>query len=410
MVINIIVNRVEQHKMKKYVFYWSLIDSLCFESKNLYNYANYLIRQEFISKQQILTYKEVLQICKNSEPYKNMGSNIGQETLRMLDKAWKSFLVSIKDWSTSPSKYLGKPKLPKYKNKDGRFTSRLDNNKFKIIDGYIYFCWKKLKCMNNTFKTNIPSDSKLMQIRFVPQGSDYIMEVVYQIEVPESLEITSHIASIDLGIDNFATITNNIGLQPIVVKGGIIKSINQYYNKRKAEIQSELKKVSNKDWSKKLQRLTTKRNNKVKNFMHIASKRVVDYCVLYGIDTLVCGLNKTWKQESNMNKQNNQNFVSIPYDMFIKQLAYKCENNSIRFITTEESYTSGTSFLDGEEPCKENYNKSRRVHRGLFISNGGIKINADVNGSYQIMRKVFPDAFANGIEGVCLHPMTMKIA
>lgn len=96
--------------------------------------------------------------------------------------------------------------------------------------------------------------------------------------------------------------------------------------------------------------------------------------------------------------------------MFIKQLAYKCENNSIRFITTEESYTSGTSFLDGEEPCKENYNKSRRVHRGLFISNGGIKINADVNGSYQIMRKVFPDAFANGIEGVCLHPMTMKIA
>ena len=144
--------------------------------------------------------------------------------------------------------------------------------------------------------------------------------------------------------------------------------------------------------------------------MHIASKRVVDYCVLYGIDTLVCGLNKTWKQESNMNKQNNQKFVSIPYDMFIKQLAYKCENNSIRFITTEESYTSGTSFLDGEEPCKENYNKSRRVHRGLFISNGGIKINADVNGSYQIMRKVFPDAFANGIEGVCLHPMTMKIA
>lgn len=109
-------------------------------------------------------------------------------------------------------------------------------------------------------------------------------------------------------------------------------------------------------------------------------------------------------------RKENQNFVAIPYELFTKMLTYKCENVGIRFILTEESYTSGTSFIDGEVPTKENYDKSRRKKRGLFVSNDGYVINADVNGSYQIMKKVFPDAFANGIEGVGWHPLTTKVA
>jgi putative transposase len=249
-----------------------------------------------------------------------------------------------------------------------------------------------------------------MQCRFVPNGSNYIMEIVYEIEVPEQPTESKSIASIDLGIDNFATITNNIGLQPIAIKGNVIKSYNQYYNKYKAEIQSELMLKNGKHWSNKLDQFTTKRNNKIKDWMHKASKFIVNWCIHNSVDTLVCGYNKEWKQESDIGKKNNQKFVAIPYFLFVNQLEYKCQNVGINFITTEESYTSGTDFLGGEIPCKQNYDKSRRITRGLFKSVDKI-VNADVNGSYQIMMKVFPNAFnVNGVEGVGCHPLSMKIA
>ena len=404
-------NRVEQHIIKKSNPIWKLIDLYSFKSKNLYNYGNYLIRQEFINNGKWIKYNELFSLCKNSEPYKDLGSNVGQQTLKLLDRNWKSFFLAIKDWSKNPSKYLGRPRLPKYKEKQGRAFLGIDNIKFTITDGYMRFSWKPLNPLNNIFKTKIPIDSKLMQCRFIPRGNNYIMEVVYEIEIPDEIDFKStNIASIDLGIDNFATITNNIGLKPIAIKGKVIKSYNQYYNKQKAKLQSELMLVNKKHWGKRLQQLTDKRNNKVKDWMHKASKFTVEYCLRNNIDTLVCGLNKEWKQDSNMSKTTNQKFVCIPYDMFINQLAYKCQNVGIRFITNNESYTSGTSFLDNEIPCKENYDKSRRKYRGLFISNTGIEINADVNGSYQIMKKVFPNAFAKGIEGVGWHPVAIKIA
>lgn len=230
------------------------------------------------------------------------------------------------------------------------------------------------------------------------------MEIVYEMEVPECTDSSERVAAIDIGVDNFITMVNNIGENPIAVKGGVIKSINQFYNKRKAEIQSELKKTNKHDWSNRLQKLTDKRYEMIKYQMHCISKYVVDWCVLYGVDTLIVGHNNEWKQKN----KGMQNFTYIPYELFIQMLAYKCENNGIRFIEHEEGYTSGTSFVDEEEPVKENYNKSRRIHRGLFVGNNGIKINADVNGAYQILKKVIPNAFENGIEGVGLHPLTIK--
>lgn len=386
-----------------------MIDKLCFKSKNLYNYANFIIRQEFINNKKIIRYNLLFQLVKESEPYKDLGSNVGQATLRLLDKNWKSFLVAIKDWSANPNKYLGKPRLPKYKDKNGRFVLGIDNNKVMLKDGFIYFAWKPLKLLNNRFVTKIDKNCRVLQCRFVPKNDNYIMEVIYEIDVPDILNKSDYIASIDLGVDNFVTMTNNLGVSPIVIKGGIIKSINQYYNKKKSSIQSELKRINNKHWCNRLEKLTCNRNNKIKYQMHCISKAIIDWCILYNIDTLICGYNKKWKQKSNLSKRVNQNFVGIPYELFIKLLEYKCENNGIRFITTEESYTSGTSFLDLELPIKENYNKERRIHRGLFKSNTGKLINADVNGSYQIMKKVFPNAFADGIEGVDLHPIIFKI-
>ncbi|MED3785598.1 transposase, partial [Geobacillus stearothermophilus] len=196
----------------------------------------------------------------------------------------------------------------------------------------------------------------------------------------------------------------------IVINGKGVKSINQYYNKQKAYFQSILKKQNGLNWSKRLEKLTLKRNNKIKDFMHKASRYVVDWCVKHNIDTIVIGKNDNWKQEVDLGKRLNQAFVQIPYDMFIEQLQYKCEEVGIKVVLTEESYTSGTSFLDGEAPIKENYDKNRRIKRGLFKSNKGILINADVNGAYNIMRKVFPKTFANGVEGVGLHPVKLNVA
>lgn len=402
------VTRVEQHQINKNHSMFETIDKYCFKSKNLYNYANYIIRQEFINNKKYIKCFDIQKMLQSNELYIDLGSQASQKTLQSLDKAWKSFFVAIKDWKKNPSKYLGKPKIPKYKKKDGRYIVMLKNIQVFIKKGYIYFAWKPLKDFNNMIKTNI--QGKLMQLRFIPKNNIYIMEVVYEINIPEIITESKNICSIDLGLNNFATLTNNIGAKPIIINGKIIKSFNQYYNKQKSYYQSILKKINKLDYSNRLNSLTLKRDNKIKNYMHKASKQVIEYCKTLSLNTIVIGNNVKWKQNSKMSKITNQNFVQIPYEKFINMIKYKAENIGIKVIITEESYTSGTSFLDNELPVKENYNKSRRVFRGLFKSNKGKLINADVNGSLQIMKKVFLDAFKNyKIEGLDLTPVIINL-
>jgi putative transposase len=168
--------------------------------------------------------------------------------------------------------------------------------------------------------------------------------------------------------------------------------------------------MNSRDYTNRMDSITRKRDYKINDYMHKASKYLVDYALENNFNTVVIGNNKGWKQKSSMSKLVNQSFVGIPHMKFIQTVKYKAPNVGLNGILTEESYTSGTSFLDNEEPVKENYNKSRRVHRGLFVSNSGVKINADVNGAYQILKKVFPKAYANGIEGVALHPVRVSVA
>jgi len=383
---------------------YKVIDQFCFYSKNLYNAANYIIRQEFINNKKYIKYYDMDKQLQQTPEYKQLMSQASQCTLQVLDRNWKSFFEATKDYKQHPEKYLGRPKLPKYKKKDGRFTWFLKNNQTYIMDGRLYF---RLKAMNGySFKTNVLG--RLISVRFVPKGSIYVMEIVYECEADVDFKEPHNIAGIDLGVNNFVTMTNNIGLQPIIINGKGIKSINQHFNKQRAKLQSEVEKRNHKHWSNKLDNLTLKRNNKIKNFIHHASTYIVKYCKVNDIDTLVCGLNKTWKQECKLSKIPSQNFHFIPYDMLIKQLEYKCQENGINFFMTDESYTSGTSFLDNELPIKQNYNKKRRIKRGLFKSNTGKLINSDVNSSLQIIRKVFPDAFSYGIQG-CLTPTVINI-
>ncbi len=396
------VNRVEQQFIRKSHPLYKIVDQYCFYSKNVYNQANYLIRQAYIKENKILSAFDVQKLMQDMDCYKECGSQAAQKTIQLVSKNWKSFFKANKDYQKHPEKYIGRPKIPGYLPKDGRQVFMLKNTQCSLNGGIFRISYKPF----NQYTVKTHAKGKLIQCRFVPKREYYIMEIVYEIDVPECDEKINRICSVDLGVENFITVANNFGEQPFIIKGGKIKSVNQYFNKKKAELQSDLKKKCNKDWSNRLEKLTNKRYEKIKYILHCISKKLVDYCIFNNVDTLVIGLNKKWKQENS----GMQNFTYIPYDLFINQVKSKCEQNGIKCIKTEEGYTSGTSFLDNEEPTKENYDKQRRVYRGLFVSKSGKTINADVNGAYQIMKKVVPDAFSEGIEGVGLHPVRFNIS
>ena len=396
----IIVKRAEQIQINKKHELWSYCDKICFATKNLYNYANYIIRQEFIKNNRWVRYGELNKMLKEHETYRSLPAQTAQQTLRLLDRNWKSFFKAIKEWTKNKNKFNGRPKLPKYKKKNGRSIAIFTNQQCKIKDGYL-----SLPKTNLKLKTRITE--RLKEVRVIPKGSIYVIEIIYEKEITETKKCPRRIAGIDLGLNNFATLVNNIGVKPIVINGRVIKSINQYYNKKKAELMSY---IGSKGTSNKIKKLSTKRDNKIKDFMHKTSRFIVNWCKQHDVDTIVVGYNTQWKQEIELGKVNNQNFVYIPYHQFINMLNYKAEEEGINFILVEESYTSGCSFLDNEEISRGNYNPSRRIKRGLFRSNRGILINADVNSAYNIIRKVFPKAFAEGIEGVGLHPVRLNIA
>ncbi|MBO5434995.1 transposase [bacterium] len=400
------VQRVEKHNIRPTHPYYSMLDEFCFKSKNLYNFANYQIRQKFCETGEFINYNTMDKLLKQKDmefDYRNMSiAESAQQCLRLLEKNWKSFFASAKDYKKNQSKYTGRPKLPKYLDKNGRNILILTNRGCKVRDSMIVFP----KVFNGfTLKTKVNS---LQQVRILPRNKHIIVEVVYNYESKDSLEDNRRYLGVDIGLDNLATIVNNVGYSPIIINGKGLKSINKYYNKQISHYREVAKRMNKLDYTERMNKLTIKRNNKIDDFMHKASKFIVDYALGINCNTIIIGNNKDWKRGSKMSKNVNQSFVGIPHQRFIEMIKYKCENVGLNLIITEESYTSSTSFLDGELPCKDNYDKTRRKYRGLFISNEGIKINADVNGAYQIIKKVSPNLF-DGVEGVGLHPFKVNI-
>lgn len=391
------VKRIERHIINRQNKWYKLLENKCYIAKNIYNHANYLIRQTFVKTNKYLNYKEVEKLLHDDVEYTDywdLGlANSSQQILRVLDKNWKSFFKAIKDWKLHPEKYLGRPKLPKYKKKNGLKEFALTYNQFRLKnDNLIHFP----KTLNGfTIKPNFINSQydTIQQVRFIPQNDRIVVEIVYLKTVADISIKSDNYIGIDLGIDNFATIVSNNGIAQII-NGKGLKSINRYYNKLMAENKSKLDlDKSETDYSHKLNSITNKRNDKVDYFMHNASSYVVNLALANNISTIVIGKNKGWKNECNMGKINNQKFVQIPYNLFITKLEYKCQEVGITLITIDESYTSGTSFLDNELPIKDFYNKKRRIKRGLFKSNQGKYINADINSACQILRKVFVNAF-----------------
>lgn len=410
-----IAERVEQIHISSSNSNFKLLLDFCIKSKNLYNHANYLIRQEFINNKKYIQYQDLDKLLKQDieyPDYRNMPhAQSAQQTLRLLDRNWRSFFKSIKDWSNNKNKYLGRPRLPKYKKKDCAMVLIVPGQAIRIKDNIINFPKSFDRFTLSPICICRMNFKSIQQIRFVPKKNKIIAEVVYRIEIPDEKKTDNgRYLSIDIGVDNLATVANNFGEQPFIINGKGLKSINYYYNKNIAHYNEVAKRINNLDWTNRQQNLTDKRNAKIKDYIHKSSRYIVNYAEAYDVACIVIGHNKQWKQNCELGKKNNQHFIQIPFNMLIEQIQYKAEEMGIDVRITEESYTSGTSFLDSEAPIKSNYDKRRRIHRGLFRSNCGNLINADVNGSLQILKKVFPNAYANGIEAAVSQPIKVNLA
>ncbi len=399
---------VERHIIQPNHRFYQEIDRLCFESKNLYNYANYLIRQSFIFEQTYLNYNSIQKIGQGSTPYQALPAKVSQQVLMVLSKNWKSFLAANQVYQSTPEKFLGRPKLPKYKKKEtGRnlviYTVQA-LSKPSLKQGIIHPSQTEIY-----LKTTVDT-SGIKQVRIVPRLDHYVIEVIYEAE-PRQYELEEDLfASIDIGLNNLATLTfNQAGLQPLLINGRPLKSINQYYNKIKANLQAKLPKNQS---SIRLKKLGNKREFKINDYLHKASRLIINTLIHHQIGTLIIGKNQEWKQEINLGKKTNQNFVQIPHNKLIEMLSYKAGMVGMKVIVTEESYTSKASFIDNDpipvyQPGEKNQSSfsGKRVKRGLYRTGSGKLVNADVNGSFNIMKKAVPNAFGYGIEGVVVHPV-----
>ena len=398
---------VEKHLVKESDKNFRVLDELCFKSKNLYNSTLYTIRQEYIKNGIYLSYGKVQKEFQDSKnfDYIQLPAKVAQSVMRKVDKNFTSFFAALKDWKEHPEKYKGRPKLPKYKDSlDGRFMAIYTEqaiSKVWLKKGFIV-----LSGLPNFKVRTRMVNKKINQVRIVPDTGRYTVEVVYTVPDVDPKQDNGVYAAIDLGVNNLATITTNLeGDKPLVVDGRKVKSINHHYNKLKAKYQSQIPTYKLKKTTKRLRRIETKRENKINDYFHKASRYIVNQLVSKGVNILIIGKNRGWKQDTIMGKVNNQNFVQIPFNKLISMLKYKCKLKGIDVKVVTEEYTSKCSFLDNEEIGKHDIYMGKRKYRGLFISSTGKTINADVNGSYNILRKCKPGAFtAKGVQGVVVHP------
>ncbi len=378
---------VEQHIIKEADSRYGELAEQLYLSKNLYNAGLYAVRQHYFAEQKFLKYASINQQFVDSKniDYYALPTKVSQQTLKMVEQNFKSFfgLLKLADGKTK--------RIPKYLDKEGQFQliyTIQAISKVELRQGFI-----KLSGTNVKIET---AHRNIQQVRVIPRGNHICIEVVYLKQEPPVKENNGRYASIDLGLNNLACVTSNT-IKPIILNGKPLKSVNQFFNKRKAELQSKLK--NNRKTSRRIKSITHKRNCKIKDYLHKTSRKIINHLVANKIPTLVIGKNDGWKQEINIGSRNNQNFVNIPHSQLVQMLEYKAKMEGIRVILQEESYTSKCSFLDSEPIKKHDNYCGKRIKRGLFKTSTGKVINADCNGSLNILRKAVPNIiFDNGIE------------
>ena len=396
---------VETHYIRKNHKFYKECERLCKLSKLIYNEANYIVRQEFITNHKYTdNFTLQKQLQRKSPNYTALPAKVSQQTLKNLHINWRSFFKSIKEWKKNPEKFLGMPGLPNYK---------------KIYSEVIYdaqaISKKKLKKNIVVLSQTIiellfqHKGKRIKQARIIPENKGlFKIEIVYKCNRKDKKLNKENYIGIDLGLNNLCAIVGNT-ITPKLINGKIPKSYNQYYNKKKAKLQENLPKKQY--TSNRIQKLTNKRNRKIEDYMHRVSRHIINLCLTNNVGTIVIGYNDNWKQEINMNRRNNQAFVNIPFYKLFKMLEYKADLVGIALEKQEESYTSKCSFMDNEELCHHSKYLGKRVKRGLFRSSTNGLISADINGAANILRKRNSQFNINsneGIQAVSVQPMRIN--
>ena len=373
------------------------VRELCHTAKNLANEAIYNVRQYYFTEGKFLKYEKNYALLKNSPNYKALNSNMAQQILKEVDGSFKSFFGLLK--LAKQGKYSFKDcRLPNYLPKDGYTT---------LVIGFIRLNGNRLMLpFSNSFKKThkavnitIPPvllDKKVKEIRIIPKAHARFFEIqyIYEAECIQRNLNTNNALALDLGINNLVTAVSNTG-KSFIIDGKRLKSVNQWFNKENARLQSiKDKQHFGRKTTKRQKAIARDRNNKVNDYMNKAARMIINYCIENDIGTLIAGYNVTFQHNSRMGKQNNQSFVNIPYGHLRDKLSYLCELNGITYVEQEESYTSKASFWDkdnipvyNDDNPKEYQFSGKRVHRGLYKTSDGKTFNADVNGALNIMRK-----------------------
>jgi putative transposase len=399
-------------------------------AKNLYNQALWTLREAFSATGRYFSYPQMDKVMRqvtNLEGevnYRLLKAKVAQQTLRRLDKNFKGFFSASQDFKKNPSKYKGKPRPPKYKQE--KYDNLIfDYQAFRIKDSVIFekcpeiteryglsakvfpmgqfIRYEPVIVLEKGLEIKVPNqlwDKEIKQVEIIPKHNSFHAVFVYEEDLDDfkQVEPNDFVMSIDLGLNNLATCVTNGVVEPFIIDGRRLKSINAFYNKRKAKIQSKLSERGKK-WSHMLQSLTNRRNAVVNDYIHKATSIVVKTCVEHGISKVVVGDVVKSLNQINLGKKTNQNFVNLSLGQFVDVLSYKLGSHGIELVVTDESYTSKASFLDDDKMPKRYNPKAKKKHtfngqrvkRGLYKSSDGTLLNADANGAYNILRKTDSD-------------------
>lgn len=375
---------------------FNALTALCRLSKNLFNVALYECRQYFFTERKRLTYESNYHLCKSNENYRLLNTDIAQQTMKVVDRSMRSFLGLLK--AISIGRCDQKPKLPKYLPKESYFPLIIPRIKLKDNGTFAVPMSQEFKREYGEVRISLPGrlkDQKIKEVRIHPkyQARWFEIEYIYEDKKIETSVNSDKAIAIDLGVDNLCACIDTDGHQ-FLIDGKRIKSINQWYNKRNAQLQSKKDKQGIKSFTHKQARLYQWRNNCVRDYLNKTARLIIDHCLKHQIGKLVIGYNPGIKQEINIGRSNNQNFVQIPFWQLRRKLEALCSRYGIKYLEQEESYTSKASFYDQDEipvynadnPSQNKFS-GRRVKRGLYKTKDKHLVSADINGSANILIK-----------------------
>ena len=391
----LVIKQQVKHLTKKE---YNILRELCRTAKNLTNQAIYNIRQHYFQEKQYLRYEANYHELKNSENYKLLNSNMAQQTLKDVDAMFKSFFALIK--LAKQGKYNFKYiKLPKYLPKNdysnliiGQIRLRKDNI---LTIPYSNTFKKKYETKIQIKIPQILEGKKIKEIQIIPKFNARFFEIQYTYEIQEeNIKLnTNNALAIDLGVNNLCTCVTNTG-KSFIVDGRKLKSVNQFFNKQNAKLQSIKDKQNIKRETKQQYLISRKRKNKVDDYINKTCRYIINYCLINDIGTLVIGYNQSFQSKVNLGKKNNQIFTQLPFGKIREKLEYLCKRYNINYILQEESYTSKASFFDNDElpiynaDNPQTYEFSgKRIKRGLYQTKNNYLFNADCNGALNILRK-----------------------